>query len=188
MGAELPHEQPILSDGVVVLDGFTLDDADAHLAGEDEEHARRFGWYPARSTPDTVRAAILHWRQEWSSGGTRRAFATRNATTGELVGGCELRLMEPRLAHLSYWTFPAHRRRGFASRAVRLASDYAFAQLGAERLEIHVASDNVASRGVALSAGFVEAGFVAGEAGASREESTGSPMVRYVRHADGKHS
>ena len=39
-----------MTDGVGVLNGFTLDDAEAHLAGEDEEQARRFGWYPARLT------------------------------------------------------------------------------------------------------------------------------------------
>jgi hypothetical protein len=32
-----------------VLDQHSLADADAHLAGEDEEQARRFGWYPAVS-------------------------------------------------------------------------------------------------------------------------------------------
>ena len=183
MGADKPKAPPTLTDGVIVLDGFTPDDAEAHLAGEDEEHARRFGWHPARSTPKTVRAAILRWQQEWRSGGTTRAFATRDATTGELVGGCEIRLKEPRLAHLSYWTFPAHRRRGVAGRAVRLATDYAVAELGVERLEIHVAPDNLASRGVARSAGFVEDGFVPAEPGATGDESVGRRMVRYARLA-----
>ena len=179
---------PRFTDGIVVLDGFTLDDAEAHLAGEDEEHARRFGWYPGRSTPATVRAAIVRWQQEWRSGGTRRAFATRIVATGELVGGCELRVIEPRLAHVSYWTFPAHRRLGFAGRAVRLATDYAFAELGVERLEIHVAPDNVASRRVAFRAGFVEDGIVAGESGATDGETAGPPMLRYVRCSGGNHS
>ncbi|MBA2384151.1 MAG: hypothetical protein H0V68_05750 [Actinobacteria bacterium] len=55
---------PRLSDGVVVLDAFTLDDVSAHLAGEDEEQARRFGWHPARSTEEGVRRAILRWEEE----------------------------------------------------------------------------------------------------------------------------
>jgi hypothetical protein len=53
---------PTLTDGAVVLDAFTLDDADPHLAGEDEEHARRFGWFPRSSTPETVRSAIVRWQ------------------------------------------------------------------------------------------------------------------------------
>jgi hypothetical protein len=41
-----------------VLDRHALGDASAHLAGEDEEQARRFGWYPARLTLEGVRRAI----------------------------------------------------------------------------------------------------------------------------------
>jgi RimJ/RimL family protein N-acetyltransferase len=171
--------QPILDDGVIVLNAFTLDDADAHLAGEDEEQARRFGWYPARSTLETVRDAIIGWREDWRTDGPTRAFALRLASTGELAGGCELRLQRPGLAHMSYRVFPQHRRRGFASRGVRLLSAYAFASLGVTRLELHVAADNVASRGVAHRAGFTEDGVideVGGEASTPRP-----PMIRYVR-------
>ncbi|HEX6524795.1 MAG TPA: hypothetical protein VF070_33045, partial [Streptosporangiaceae bacterium] len=41
---------PALRDGVVFLDRYTDDDIHAHLAGEDEETARRFGWWPTTST------------------------------------------------------------------------------------------------------------------------------------------
>jgi hypothetical protein len=63
---------PRLTDGVIVLDRHRLADADAHLAGEDEEQARRFGWYPATSTPETVRRAIRRWQRQWASDGARR--------------------------------------------------------------------------------------------------------------------
>ena len=153
---------PVLTDGVVVLDGFTLDDAADHLAGEDEEQARRFGWYPKRSTPETVRAAIERWTQQWSEGGSTRAFASRDARTRRLVGGCEVRLKPNGVGEMSYWTFPADRGQGFASRAVRLACAFAFAELAVERMEIYVAVDNLASRGVARRAGFVEEGVLRG--------------------------
>ena len=39
----------------------TEQDAAAHVAGEDEETARRFGWWPERSTEETVRAAYADW-------------------------------------------------------------------------------------------------------------------------------
>ncbi len=149
---------PTLTDGVVVLDGHTLDDLDAHLAGEDDEQARRLGWYPASSTVETVRAAILRWQEEWRLGGATRAFAVRDAAAGELVGQCEVRLRDAAIGEMSYVVFAPYRGRGFASRAVRLACDYAFAELGVERMELYIEPDNLASRGVARKAGFVEEG------------------------------
>jgi hypothetical protein len=40
---------PRLQDGVIVLDQYTDAEVAAHLAGEDEETARRFGWWPESS-------------------------------------------------------------------------------------------------------------------------------------------
>ena len=115
-------EIPTLSDGVIRLDGHTFADVEVMVAGEDEEHARRFGWFPARSTEQTGRAAIERWQQQWHAGGQTRAFAAREAATRRLVGGCEIRLGEDGIAAMSYWTLPCHRRRGYATRAVRLAT------------------------------------------------------------------
>jgi RimJ/RimL family protein N-acetyltransferase len=146
---------PVLSDGVVQLDALTLSDAEAHWAGEDEEQARRFGWYPRRSTLDGVRAHILACEAEWRQGGPRLAWALREAGAKLLLGGCELRLQGDGTAHMSWWVFPSYRRRGFASRAVRLATQYAFQALGVREIEALVESDNLASLGVARNTGFV---------------------------------
>ena len=73
---------------------------------------------------------------------------------GVLVGGCEVHVRAPGLATVSYWTFPPFRRRGYASRATRLLCDWAFAELGLERIELHAEEDNLGSRGVARRAGF----------------------------------
>jgi len=164
-----------LTDGVVVLDGHTLADAAEHLAGEDEEHARRFGWFPKRSTERTVTAAIERWQEQWRTGGATRAFALRDAATGKLLGGCELRLGGDGVAAMSYWVFPFARRHGYASRAVRLACRYAFAELDVKRIELHVAVDNAASRGVARSAGFDE------HPGPAKQGQLGPDEVLYVR-------
>jgi RimJ/RimL family protein N-acetyltransferase len=169
---------PHLSDGTVRLDGFSLDDVDAHHAGEDEEQARRFGWYPDRSTREQVRAAIERWQEQWRTGGPTRALAARDATTGTLVGGCEVRLRADGRAEMSYWTFGPHRGRGFATRAARLACDYAFAELGVERVELYVEPDNASSRAVAAGAGFRQEGVLRryGHFGAERRD-----MVLYAR-------
>lgn len=156
--ARVSGSAPTLTDSVVVLDGHTLDDLAAHLAGEDEEQARRMGWYPASSTVETVGAAILRWQEEWRRGGATRAFAVREAATGGLVGQCEIRLKDAEIGEMSYVVFPAYRGRGFATRAVRLACDFALAELGVERMELYIEPDKLPSRAVARNAGFVEEG------------------------------
>jgi RimJ/RimL family protein N-acetyltransferase len=171
-------DAPRLTDGVIVLDRHTLADADAHLAGEDEEQARRFGWYPARSTLEGVRRAIERWGRQWATGGATRALAIREEETGALAGGCEVRLGDNRIAEMSYWVFPPFRGRGYASRAIGLACEWAFADLGVERMEIYVEPDNLASRGAALRAGFTEEGVLRrrGQFGGERRD-----LVLYSR-------
>ena len=56
---------PNYSDGVVRLTGFASDDVEAHLEGEDEETARRFGWWPNSSTAETVLRAFDEWAAGW---------------------------------------------------------------------------------------------------------------------------
>ena len=168
-------EVPTLSDGVIRLDGHTAADVEAIVAGEDEEHARRFGWFPARSTPRTARAAIDRWRQQWRTCGPTRAFAAREAATGTLIGGCEIRLGQHGIAAMSYWVFRDFRRRGYATRAVRLASDYAFAELGVNLLEVHIAATNTGSRGVARRAGFED------DPGPARHGALAADEVLYTR-------
>ncbi len=173
---------PTLTDEVVVLDGHSLADIAAHLAGEDEEQARRFGWFPKRSTEETVRAAIERWQEQWRTSGPTRAFAAREAATGELVGGCEIRLGDRGVAAISYWVFPPFRGHGYATRAARLVCDYAFETLEVRLIELHVAADNTASRGVARRAGFFE------HPGPATQGKLGAEEVLYVRSADARRS
>ena len=93
--------------------------------------------------------------EAWRLRGDRRRFATR--VGGTLVGGCEARV-DGRVAALSYWTFPQHRGRGYATRATRLLSAWAASEFGAERIEVRVDADNTASLRVATRAGFVDTG------------------------------
>ena len=149
---------PVLEDGVIALDAHTLADVVAHVAGEDDEQARRFGWYPRRSTEETAAAAIEAWQAQCAAGGPRRTFAIRELPGRALAGGCELRLEGDGRAALSYWTFPAFRGRGFATRAVRLVTGWAFAHLEVARVELLIEPDNHASLAVARRAGFIREG------------------------------
>jgi RimJ/RimL family protein N-acetyltransferase len=168
---EVPHGVPVFSDGVVTLNGHRGGDIAAHLAGEDEETARRFGWWPQRSTEATVSAAFARWAADWESGGPTRAFAARAAATGRLVGGCELRIQPDGNGHVSYWTGAGHRGNGYATRALSLLCRYA-ASIGIAHLEAHVAASNPASRRVAEIVGFTARGTF---------DDQGEPMIRYAR-------
>jgi len=74
-----------------------------------------------------------------------------------LVRAAQLRTPERR-AELGYWTAREQRRRGYTVEAARAVIDWAFAELGAERLEWYAEAGNTASRAVALRLGFVMEG------------------------------
>jgi RimJ/RimL family protein N-acetyltransferase len=159
-----------LHDGVVLLDRYTDDDIPAHIAGEDEETARRFGWWPRTSNPAGVKDAFARWAHDWETGGPTRTFAARERATGRLLGGCALRIQPDGPAHVSYGTSAADRGRGYATRSLALLLRYARA-LGVSQAEAHIAADNHASRRVAEKAGFLPAGTFTAQDGAD--------MIRY---------
>ena len=167
---------PELRGDRIVLNAHTDNEAAAHAASEDEETARRFGWWPARSTEETVRAAYTNWARNWQDDGPVRAFAARDPGSGALVGGCELRIGPDGTGEVSYWTHAGKRGRGHARNALALLVGYA-ASIGVTRLEAHIAVDNHASRRVAEAAGFAQAG--------TFTDADGTEMMRYERSASG---
>jgi RimJ/RimL family protein N-acetyltransferase len=161
---------PDLTDGVVILTGYTDDDVQAHLAGEDEETARRFGWWPRTPTEATVHDAIAGWARNWETSGPIRAFALREQDTRRLLGGCELRIQPGGSAHVAYWTSAGDRGHGHATRGLILLLSYA-RSIGFNEIEAHIAPDNHASCRVAEKAGFRRSGpFTAAD---------GATMIRY---------
>lgn len=169
----LLYQTLLYEDDKVVLTGYGLDDIEDHLAGEDDETARRFGWRPKRSTAETVLAAFRTWARDWADDGPTRAFAVKDCRTGILLGGCELRRHAGGLYTVSYWTGAKHRRKGVATRALRLLVTYANDE-GITKVACEVAADNIASRRVAENAGFGEP--------TPYLESDGHAMVRYTAH------
>lgn len=167
---------PRLTDDVVVLDAHRGGDLEAHLAGEDEETARRFGWWPERSTPETVTRTLREWSDDWALRRARRTFAVRSSADGRLVGGRELRLQTDGVTgQVSYWTNSDTRRRSYASRALSLLVAYAWS-VGLSRLAAHIDPDNPASLEVSEHAGFVVQGTLV--------EDNQTQMLRYVRFRD----
>jgi RimJ/RimL family protein N-acetyltransferase len=147
------------SDGVIILSLFQRADASVLVeADADPEHRLRFD-FPADFKPSLRHSeeVITRWEGERLAR-KRFPYAVRDAATGELLGGVELKPLGDRRANLSYWTYPRHRRRGVASRAVSLICRLAFRDFGFRALRALVDADNVASRRVAVRNGFCEAG------------------------------
>ena len=61
-------------------------------------------------------------------------------------------------AEVGFWLTPAARGRGIATRAVRLITDWAFDDLGFDRVELTTTPNNDATRALALKLGFKEEG------------------------------
>ncbi|CAL9431889.1 Putative ribosomal N-acetyltransferase YdaF [Streptomyces sp. enrichment culture] len=82
---------------------------------------------------------------------------------GELAGSMGLVRITPpgpegRLAELGYWTARERRGRGYTVEAARAVADWAFGELGVERLEWFAEAGNTGSRAVAERLGFVVEG------------------------------
>jgi RimJ/RimL family protein N-acetyltransferase len=151
-------EQPSISDGVVWLTPFTH--ADGEAIGDfnlDDEHRRWFDRPPVDPDPDARRRhgedVADRWRRGWATG-EELTFAVRLASDGEAIGMAELRPEPGGRAGISYSIVPAHRRKGYATRAVRLLSDVGLDELGFERLELRCDVENAASARTAERAGF----------------------------------
>ena len=160
------------SDGVVALRALRPEDAEAWKEGEDDEQRRWFEM-PGPAPMENVIGAIARWRTEWRDGGSVRHFGIWRGEA--LIGGVEIRVREDGRANVSYIVFPSWRRRGYAARAVRLATSWAFTALRVPAVVAIVHPENVASVAVAAAAGFRPDGTAEpweyGETG---------PMNRYV--------
>jgi RimJ/RimL family protein N-acetyltransferase len=147
------------TDGVVVLTPFAAADAPVlRDADRDPEIRLRFG-FPDDFVPSIEHslAVVSRWKRERETS-ARLTLAVRDSVAGTLLGGCELLPLGSGVANLSYWTYPTHRNRGIASRAVAIAVKLAFTELKMARLEVVVDPDNHYSRKVALNNGFEESG------------------------------
>ncbi|WP_432543470.1 GNAT family N-acetyltransferase [Kineococcus sp. SYSU DK002] len=153
----------VLRDEVVMLHCLRLQDAAAHLAGEDEDQVR---WLNEghHSTLERVTAWIGENHGEWTNDGPRRHFGIFDEATRALVGGVEanLGLLDgaPERVNLSYAIFPAWRGRGLAARAVLLVCDWLATSTPARTAVVRIEPGNDHSHRVAMAGGFTKTGVV----------------------------
>jgi RimJ/RimL family protein N-acetyltransferase len=133
-----------------------------HLAGVeemlDDPDVVRFTRIPEPVPPDFARTWLASY-EDARREGTREAFAIVDDEDGFLGIAVVPRLdRENRTAELGYITASAARGRGVATEALRQLTEWAFGELGMQRLELLISVDNPASKRVAERAGYVREG------------------------------
>jgi RimJ/RimL family protein N-acetyltransferase len=155
--------QNTLSDGVILLAPFELADAATVMQWDaDLDIQHWFDWplmppaADAATSDARLACAEETVREKWAlwDAGEELAFIIRSVETGQGLGWIDLQPRGAGRGSLGYGVISGKRRMGAATRSVVLASRYAYDVLGWFRLEICTIADNVASRAVALKAGF----------------------------------
>jgi RimJ/RimL family protein N-acetyltransferase len=154
--APLSPPDPPLTDGVVSLRAFRDSDAHAIVAMMDEPEIARWTRAPSPYRLDDA----IEWLAKLPAGPVRGdlPLAVVDAPSDELIGSIGLRLRDDGRGEFGYAVAAPARRRGIASRALRLYARWAFEELGLERLEVHTRPANGPSIAMAESVGFQREG------------------------------
>jgi RimJ/RimL family protein N-acetyltransferase len=174
---------PRLTDGRLLVRPFEPDDAPAVQAGcDDPDVAHWIFRLPAPYSLDDAHAFINDARRRLVADESAR-LAIEDVATGGLFGSVGLsHFADRQAAEVGYWVRRDARRRGVALAAARLLVDWAFDELGIERLELLTYPGNTASQALAARLGFTREcllrGYLEPEPGKSREG-------RVVPSADG---
>jgi RimJ/RimL family protein N-acetyltransferase len=151
---------PRLTDGRVTLRAQQESDVDAHVRAfaEDAELARLLG-YEQDETPEGVRRRM---RRTYAEPPELRQFEFAIADAGDdsflgalMIHSCDWR---HRRAEVGFWVVPSARGRGVLSAALALFLDWAFVDLGLERMEMTALPDNDVVPRIADRFGFVREG------------------------------
>lgn len=108
-------------------------------------------------------AEALAWverQRQKRAAGTVLALAIQGRDDDRALGNVNLAKLseDGREAAIGYWLVPEARRRGLAAAAVSLLIDWAFDNLGLERIEFAILAENLASQRVAERAGATSEG------------------------------
>jgi len=154
-----------LRDGDLILRPWAEDDVEAIVGAiNDPEIAY---WIPLIPRPYTEEDAREFFRGDVAPDDYRLAV-TRS---GDVVGGIGMGVNSHQYrGTIGYWVAAPVRGQGICTRALRLLSRHALAELGLQRLELITDPDNVASQRVAEKVGFEREGV----------------LRAHLRHPDGR--
>lgn len=157
---DLQPPDSTLSDGVVALRPWTLDDVPAIAAAcADPLIAHWIHQLPSPYRESDAREYVLSTEAAGRKG-IGAFFAVVECSGGAVVGSISVHVLDPELANVEvgYWTAAPARGRGLTTRALRLLSGWALREAGAERVQLRADVLNEASIRVAEKAGFTREG------------------------------
>jgi RimJ/RimL family protein N-acetyltransferase len=154
---------PELTDGRLRLRALRPEDKQAVVRGLNDPECVRFLWQPPFPYTEAdfeefhgTKAAA--WPREPNA-----YWIAADTDDDSVLAAISLDLHpETEIGEIGYWCGSWARRRGVMTAAVTLVRDWAFDELGVQRLEIGADLDNVGSQRVAEAAGFVREGVVRG--------------------------
>ncbi|WP_165865720.1 GNAT family N-acetyltransferase [Vallicoccus soli] len=145
----------------LVLRCWSPGDAPAVHAACQDPLVQRWTTVPVPYTAEHARAFVEQAPARWAVG--LPAFGVYDATSGAVLGAHGVvGAPEPDVYELGLWVAAPERGRGVARAATRLVAAFAFARLGAVRLEWQAEVGNWPSRRVAEACGFVVEGTLRG--------------------------
>lgn len=146
--------------GRLHLRPYTVADVDAIVAACQDPVIQRWTTVPVPYLEKHAREyvemnTVTGWRE-----GKGRSFAVVDSVTNALLASIGLGMWDPatKIGEVGYWTVPAARGQGVATRATLAVARWAFGAVGVERLEWVAEVGNIASRRVAERAGFTVEG------------------------------
>jgi RimJ/RimL family protein N-acetyltransferase len=146
---DLPRPERPLTDGVVALRAWRQEDAPAVVRMCQDREIARFTRVPSPYTEEDARDFLERHEEE------ELGFAIVKADDhDEVLGSIGLRDAGEGRGQLGYLVAAHARRRGVASRAVRLLAEWAMTEAGRPRVQIFTRVDNTASQRTAEKAGF----------------------------------
>ena len=134
--------------------------AEAVFAVVDRNRAYLRQWLPwldVSVTPDDTRNFIKKSLNEFASG---EGLVAGVWDDGHLIGVISYNFIDRwnRIAHFGYWIASGHQGKGVMTKACRAMVDYAFDELGLNRVEIRCATGNTKSCAIPQRLGFKQEG------------------------------
>jgi RimJ/RimL family protein N-acetyltransferase len=150
----LRYPDPRLAGDGFVLRPYGLQDVEADLAAVDHPSSAR--WVNSHSTVDP-RDEVRMIESELAAD-RMLVLTIADPDDDRYVGAIVLFAREAETGELAYVVAPEARGRGLAPRALRALGEWAFAELGMQRLQLRIDPENEVSHAVALRAGYQREG------------------------------